>query len=314
MNPNSGLPERVVTDPDVWADRRRLLKLMGAGALVTHASLAEAAVGSSSATVSDSPRTDSPLRVTPEFATTHYNNYYEFSFDKSEPSELARALKTEPWTLEVTGEVERPFKLSIEDLLKRYSVTERVYRFRCVEGWSAVLPWRGIPLRDLLLKAMPLPSARFVAFTSIMAPEIMPNQNSKKLLEWPYREGLRLDEAMHPLTLLATGLYGKSLPAQNGAPLRLVVPWKYGFKSIKAIVRIELTAQQPLTTWNQQAPDEYGFYANVNPAVPHPRWSQATERPLASTLHEPRLKTRLFNGYEEEVASLYSGLDLKRYF
>lgn len=313
MKPNSGLPERVVTDPDVWADRRRLLKLMGAGALVTHASLAEAAVGSS-ASASDSPGTDSPLRVTPEFATTHYNNYYEFSFDKSEPSELARALKTEPWTLEVTGEVERPFKLSIEDLLKRYSVTERVYRFRCVEGWSAVLPWRGIPLRDLLLKAMPLPSARFVAFTSIMAPEIMPNQNSKKLLEWPYREGLRLDEAMHPLTLLATGLYGKSLPAQNGAPLRLVVPWKYGFKSIKAIVRIELTAQQPLTTWNQQAPDEYGFYANVNPAVPHPRWSQATERPLASTLHEPRLKTRLFNGYEEEVASLYSGLDLKRYF
>jgi sulfoxide reductase catalytic subunit YedY len=313
MKPYSGLPERVVTDPDVWADRRRLLKLMGAGALVTHASLAEAAVGSS-ASASDSPGTDSPLRVTPEFATTHYNNYYEFSFDKSEPSELARALKTEPWTLEVTGEVERPFKLSIEDLLKRYSVTERVYRFRCVEGWSAVLPWRGIPLRDLLLKAMPLPSARFVAFTSIMAPEIMPNQNSKKLLEWPYREGLRLDEAMHPLTLLATGLYGKSLPAQNGAPLRLVVPWKYGFKSIKAIVRIELTAQQPLTTWNQQAPDEYGFYANVNPAVPHPRWSQATERPLASTLHEPRLKTRLFNGYEEEVASLYSGLDLKRYF
>lgn len=313
MKPYSGLPERLVTDPDVWADRRRLIKLMGAGALVTHASLAEAAVGSS-ATASDSPRTDSPLRVTPEFATTHYNNYFEFSFDKSEPSELARALKTEPWTLEVTGEVEQPFKLSIEDLLKRYSVTERVYRFRCVEGWSAVLPWRGIPLRDLLLKAMPLPSARFVAFTSIMAPEIMPNQNSKKLLEWPYREGLRLDEAMHPLTLLATGLYGKSLPAQNGAPLRLVVPWKYGFKSIKAIVRIELTAQQPLTTWNQQAPDEYGFYANVNPAVPHPRWSQATERPLASTLHEPRLKTRLFNGYEEEVASLYSGLDLKRYF
>lgn len=313
MKPYSGLPERLVTDPDLWADRRRLLKLMGAGALVTHGSLAEAAVGSS-ATASDSPRTDSPLRVTPEFATTHYNNYYEFSFDKSEPSELARALKTEPWTLEVTGEVEQPFKLSIEDLLKLYSVTERIYRFRCVEGWSAVLPWRGIPLKHLLLKAMPLPSARFVAFTSIMAPEIMPNQNSTKLLEWPYREGLRLDEAMHPLTLLATGLYGKSLPAQNGAPLRLVVPWKYGFKSIKAIVRIELTAQQPLTTWNQQAPDEYGFYANVNPAVPHPRWSQATERPLASTLHEPRLKTRLFNGYEEEVASLYSGLDLKRYF
>ncbi len=308
-----GLPENRVTDPKVWEDRRRLLQLMGTGAVLTAAPFVASEERPSSAG-SGRMNLDSSLRVTPEFATTHYNNYYEFSFDKSEPAELARALKTEPWTLEVTGQVEHPLKLSVDDLIKRFSPTERIYRFRCVEGWSAVLPWRGIPLRDLLLAAAPLSSSRFVAFTSIMAPELMPNQKSRKLLDWPYREGLRMDEALHPLTLLATGLYGKPLPAQNGAPLRLVVPWKYGFKSIKAIVRIEVLPQQPLTTWNQQAPDEYGFYANVNPAVPHPRWSQATERPLASSLHEPRMKTQLFNGYGDQVAELYSGLDLKRYF
>lgn len=308
-----GLPERMVTDPKVWADRRRLLQLMGTSALLTAAPYVASEERSAGA---NSGRMDlnAPPRVTPEFATTHYNNYYEFSFDKSEPCELARALKTEPWALEVIGEVEHPLKLSTEDLIKRFSPTERIYRFRCVEGWSAVLPWRGIPLKDLLGAAAPLSSARFVAFTSIMAPEVMPNQRSKKLLDWPYREGLRIDEALHPLTLLATDLYGKPLPPQNGAPVRLVVPWKYGFKSIKAIVRIEVLSQQPLTTWNQQAPDEYGFYANVNPAVPHPRWSQATERPLASSLHEPRMKTLLFNGYGDQVASLYSGLDLRRYF
>jgi len=308
-----GLPENLVTDPEVWGDRRRLLQLMGTSALLTAIPVASSKEPDSQ-DQSGLVNGDSSVRTTPEFATTHYNNYYEFSFDKSEPAELARALKIEPWTLEVTGLVEHPLKLSMDDLFKRFSPTERIYRFRCVEGWSAVLPWRGIPLRELLLAANPLASARYVAFTSIMAPEVMPNQNSKKLLDWPYREGLRIDEALHPLSLLATGLYGKPLPAQNGAPVRLVVPWKYGFKSIKAVVRIELTAQQPLTTWNQQAPDEYGFYANVNPAVPHPRWSQATERPLASSLHEPRMKTRLFNGYEEQVAALYSGLDLKRYF
>ena len=308
-----GLPERWVTDPEVWEGRRRLLKTMAAGAVMGHIPLTFAGERSGAANPRGAEAL-APLRVTPEFATTRYNNYYEFSFDKSEPSELARALKTEPWTLEITGQVEHPLKLSVAELVKRFPPTERVYRFRCVEGWSAVLPWQGIPLKDLLLASAPLSSARYVAFTSIMAPEIMPNQKSHKLLDWPYREGLRMDEALHPLTLLATGLYGKPLPAQNGAPIRLVVPWKYGFKSIKAIVRIEVLNQQPLTTWNQQAPDEYGFYANVNPEVPHPRWSQATERPLASTLHEPRNRTRLFNGYEEEVGSLYTGLDLKRYF
>lgn len=303
----------MVTDPVIWADRRRILKLMGTGALLSTVPYDPATAASA---LSDgTPRNpDLSVKATPEFAATGYNNYYEFSFDKSGPSEMAHALKTSPWTLEVTGEVEHPLTLAIEDLRKAFSETERIYRFRCVEGWSAILPWRGIPLRDLLIKASPLSRAKFVAFTAIMAPDIMPNQKSQKLLDWPYREGLRLDEALHPLTILATGLYGKPLPAQNGAPLRLVVPWKYGFKSIKAIVRIELLSHQPVTTWNQQAPNEYGFYANVNPEVPHPRWSQATERPLASTLHEPRVKTRLFNGYEDEVASLYSGLDLKRYF
>lgn len=308
-----GIPERLVTDPEVWESRRRLLKTMATGALMGKASLVLAGE-KSGATNTLGAETPVPLRVTPEFATTQYNNYYEFSFEKSEPSELARALKTEPWTLEVSGQIEHPLKLSVAELIRRFPPTERVYRFRCVEGWSAVLPWQGIPLKDLLMACAPLSSARYVAFTSIMAPEIMPNQKSHKLLDWPYREGLRMDEALHPLTLLATGLYGKPLPAQNGAPIRLVVPWKYGFKSIKAIIRIEVLNQQPLTTWNQQAPHEYGFYANVNPEVPHPRWSQATERPLASTLHEPRNKTRLFNGYAEEVGSLYAGLDLKRYF
>lgn len=307
------LPDEMVTDQKTWEDRRRLLKLMGGTALLSSTGLAASqenptGLGQSSLMPAET------LVATPEFATTHYNNYYEFSFEKSEPSKLARALKTESWTLEITGLVEHPLKLSIDDLIKRFPSIERVYRFRCVEGWSAVLPWRGILLKDLLLAAAPLSSARYVAFTSILSPEIMPNQKSEKLLEWPYREGLRMDEAMHPLTLMATGLYGKPLPAQNGAPLRLVVPWKYGFKSIKAVVRIELVPQQPITTWNQQAPDEYGFYANVNPEVPHPRWSQATERPLASSLHEPRMRTQLFNGYGEQVAALYSGLDLKRYF
>lgn len=308
-----GIPERWVTDPEVWESRRRLLKTMATAAVMGQIPLALAGEKSGAANTLGA-ETPVPLRVTPESATTQYNNYYEFSFEKSEPSELARALKTEPWTLEVSGQVEHPLKLSVAELIKRFPPTERVYRFRCVEGWSAVLPWQGIPLKDLLLASAPLSSARYVAFTSIMAPEIMPNQKNHKLLDWPYREGLRMDEALHPLTLLATGLYGKPLPAQNGAPIRLVVPWKYGFKSIKAIIRIEVLSQQPLTTWNQQAPGEYGFYANVNPEVPHPRWSQATERPLASTLHEPRNKTRLFNGYAEEVGSLYAGLDLKRYF
>ena len=313
MKKIQGIQESLVTDQKVWEERRRVLKLAGASVLFA-AGVSACSEENTHTPVGKQSGADGELITTPESAITHYNNYYEFSFDKLEPSSLAQALKTEPWILEVSGLVENPLKISIEEISKRFSPTERIYRFRCVEGWSAVLPWRGIPLKDILLAAAPLSSARFVAFTSIMAPDIMPNQKSRKLLQWPYREGLTMDEALHPLTLLATGLYGKPLPNQNGAPLRLVVPWKYGFKSIKAIVRIELQAEQPITTWNQQAPDEYGFYANVNPEVPHPRWSQATERPLASKLQEPRIKTRLFNGYEDQVAHLYSGLNLKRYY
>lgn len=298
------LPESRVTPPEIWDNRRTLLKMMGAAMMA----------GLSPRALSQTGGANGNLIPTPEALATHYNNYYEFSFDKEEPARLAQALKTDPWTLEVDGLVQKPLRLDIPSLIERFPVEERIYRFRCVEAWSAVLPWQGFMLRDLLMAASPLSSAKYVAFTSIMAPEAMPSQKAGKLLAWPYREALRLDEAMHPLTLMATGLYGKPLPNQNGAPIRLVVPWKYGFKSIKAVVRIELVDKEPSTSWNLQAPDEYGFYANVNPDVPHPRWSQASERPLGSGFFQPRLQTLPFNGYAEEVASLYSGMDLKRYY
>lgn len=308
-----GPPESNITPSEVWEARRRFLELAGSGVLLGLAPSARSDVGSVSRSL---PNNESGVQLvpTPERAVTHYNNYYEFSFEKEAPAQLAGALKIRPWTLEVRGLVEKPLQLDLDELIRRFRPEHRIYRFRCVEGWSAILPWTGIALKDLLLAAQPLGSARFVSFTAVEAPEIMPNQKQGRLLEWPYQEGLRLDEAMHPLTLIATGLYGKPLSPQNGAPLRLVVPWKYGFKSIKALVRIELTEQQPKTTWNRQAPSEYGFYANVNPDVPHPRWSQATERPLASALNQPRSATQLFNGYGEQVANLYAGLDLKRFF
>jgi methionine sulfoxide reductase catalytic subunit len=302
--------ESQITPEALWVGRRRWLRLMGSAALLPFALDAWGAEGKASKPTEP----EDSLAVTPEAAATTYNNYYEFSFEKSGPSGMADALQLSPWTIEVTGLVEKPLKIGVEDLGRKFSPVDRIYRFRCVEGWSAVLPWTGILLRDVILAANPLPSARYVAFTSVAAPEAMPNQKMKRLLDWPYREALRLDEALHPLSLLATGLYGKSLPAQNGAPIRLVIPWKYGFKSAKAIVRIELQETQPITTWNQQAPDEYGFYANVNPDVPHPRWSQATERPLGRAFYQPRSPTRLFNGYENEVGSLYAGLDLHRNF
>ena len=310
MNLPRDLKENHVTPEEVWMGRRQWLKLMGSAALFPLGT--EAWAGDEKP--AGVPAAQETLSVTPESAATTYNNYYEFSFEKSAPSGLAHALPLTPWTIEVTGLVEKPYQIGIEDLLRTFAPVDRIYRFRCVEGWSAVLPWTGVPLRDVIQAANPLSSARYVAFISVTAPEAMPNQRMKRLLDWPYREALRLDEALHPLTLLATGLYGKSLPAQNGAPIRLVVPWKYGFKSAKAIVRIELHEKQPITTWNQQAPDEYGFYANVNPDVPHPRWSQATERPLGRAFYQPRSPTQRFNGYEGEVGSLYTGLDLRRNF
>jgi methionine sulfoxide reductase catalytic subunit len=237
---------------------------------------------------------------------THYNNYYEFSTNKESVAILARDFPTSPWSVEVSGLVNNPKTYTLEDLL-RFDQEERIYRLRCVEAWSMVIPWSGFPLSKLLQEVQPTSEATYVQFTTILAPDKMPGQNLSAF-PWPYVEGLRLDEAMHDLTILATGLYGKPLPPQDGAPIRLVVPWKYGFKGIKAIVKIELVNYQPSSLWMQMAPDEYGFYANVNPNVDHPRWSQATERRIGES---GRRKTLMFNGYEDEVASLYVGMDLK---
>ncbi len=241
---------------------------------------------------------------------TTYNNYYEFGTDKSDPSHNSGGFHPRPWSVEISGEVAKPASYDLDDILRRFPSQERVYRLRCVEAWSMVIPWQGFPLRDLLAWVRPTSRARFVEFTTVLRPSEMPGQRGS-VLSWPYVEGLRLDEAMHPLTILATGLYNRALLNQNGAPLRLVVPWKYGFKSIKSIVKIRLVAQQPLNTWQQTAPDEYGFYANVNPTVDHPRWSQAREHRIGEFLRRPTL---MFNGYGDQVASLYSGMDLRRNF
>lgn len=259
------------------------------------------------------------LPLTPEDKVTGYNNFYEFGLDKADPAANAGSLKTSPWTLTVDGEVARPITLDQDDLLKKFPLEERIYRMRCVEAWSMVIPWTGFPLARLLALVEPTSQARYVAFTTLYAPEEMPGQKDRFIgggLSYPYVEGLRLDEAMHPLTLLSTGVYGKALPAQNGAPIRLTVPWKYGFKGIKSIVHIRLTRERPPCTWNLAAPDEYGFYANVNPHVDHPRWSQATERFIGSggILDVKRQPTLLFNGYAEQVASLYHGLNLRENF
>jgi sulfoxide reductase catalytic subunit YedY len=241
---------------------------------------------------------------------TTYNNYYEFGTDKDDPSANAKNFRTRPWTVKVDGLVKKPADYHFDDLVKPSEEQDRVYRFRCVEAWSMVIPWRGIPLGEMIKRFDPLPSAKFVQFTTIYAPAEMPGQRTD-VLRWPYVEGLRMDEAMHPLTLMVTGLYGKTLPNQNGAPLRLIVPWKYGFKGIKAITRISFVDKQPLNTWQIAASNEYGFYANVNPEVDHPRWTQASERRIGQFR---RQKTLMFNGYADQVAHLYAGMDLRRNF
>jgi sulfoxide reductase catalytic subunit YedY len=247
---------------------------------------------------------------TPFQAVTTYNNYYEFGLDKDEPALNAHTLQTRPWTIAVDGEVAQPRTIDIDDLLQWFPLEERVYRMRCVEAWSMVIPWLGFPLGDLINRLEPTGNAKFIQLTTLLNVDQMPGQRIP-VLKWPYVEGLRLDEAMHPLTLMAVGLYGKMLPNQNGAPLRLVVPWKYGFKGVKSIVKISFTSVQPKNTWAIATPNEYGFYANVNPAVDHPRWSQATERRIGEVT---RRKTLPFNGYADEVASLYAGMDLRRNF
>jgi sulfoxide reductase catalytic subunit YedY len=245
---------------------------------------------------------------------TNYNNYYEFSTDKYEPNGLSANFRTRPWTVSIEGQVKKHKKLDIDSIMKLATLEERIYRFRCVEGWSMVIPWVGFPLSVLINQAEPLGSAKFVAFETVFAPDQMPNQRSSAVLQWPYVEGLRMDEAMHPLTILAVGLYDQVLPNVDGAPLRLVVPWKYGFKGIKAIVKVKFVDKMPPTTWNIMAPNEYGFYSNVNPTVDHPRWSQATERRIGDSIFAPKHPTLMFNGYGDQVASLYSGMDLRKNF
>jgi sulfoxide reductase catalytic subunit YedY len=245
---------------------------------------------------------------------TNYNNYYEFSTDKYEPNGLSANFRTRPWTVSIEGAVKKQKKLDIDSIMKLAPLEERIYRHRCVEGWSMVIPWVGFPLNILLKQVEPLGKAKFVAFETVLAPDQMPNQRSSSVLPWPYVEGLRLDEAMHPLTIIALGLYDQVLPHVDGAPLRLVVPWKYGFKGIKAIVKIKFVENMPPTTWNIMASNEYGFYSNVNPTVDHPRWSQATERRIGDSLFAPKHPTLMFNGYGDQVASMYAGMDLRKNF
>ena len=249
-------------------------------------------------------------KLTPYKDVTNYNNYYEFSTDKYEPAGLAKDFKTRPWNVSLEGEVKKKQVFDVDSIIKMAAAEERIYRLRCVEGWSMVIPWIGFPLSVLLKKMEPTSKAKYVEFTSVYDPKQMPGQQ-RGVLDWPYVEGLRMDEAMHPLTLLTFGLYGEVLPNQDGAPLRIVVPWKYGFKSAKAIVKIRFVEQQPVNTWNKAAPDEYGFYSNVNPEVDHPRWSQATERRIGEFRKRPTLK---FNGYGDQVAQLYARMDLKKNF
>ncbi|WP_164660895.1 protein-methionine-sulfoxide reductase catalytic subunit MsrP [Tropicibacter sp. Alg240-R139] len=244
---------------------------------------------------------------------TSYNNFYEFGTGKGDPVEYAHLMKTDPWTVQIDGLVDRPGDYGFEQIMSEMTVEERIYRFRCVEAWSMVIPWNGFELADLLNLAGVQEGTKYVGFETLYRPEEMPG-TQYPVLEWPYKEGLRLDEAMHPLTIMATGIYGKPIPNQNGAPLRLVVPWKYGFKSIKSIVRITLTDKEPPTSWNQANGREYGFYSNVNPEVSHPRWSQASERKIGGGLFAKRVPTLMFNGYEDQVADLYEGMDLSKFF
>ena len=312
-----------ITPPHLYAQRRSFLTGLGAAGLLASGAGAwaqSAAVprpgklaplASSVSAVAGAQATEN---ITTYKSASTYNNFYEFGTDKADPAENAHTLKTRPWTVEIEGLVKKPGLLSLEELLKLSAMEERIYRLRCVEGWSMVIPWVGFSLSELIKKAQPLGSAKYVEFITLADPKTMPYVGSR-VLSWPYTEGLRLDEAMHPLTLLTFGMYGEVLPNQNGAPVRVTVPWKYGFKSGKSIVKIRFTEKQPLTAWNKAAANEYGFYSNVNPAVDHPRWSQATERRIGEGgLFAKKIKTQMFNGYEPQVGQLYAGMDLTKNF
>lgn len=327
LPPSSGCREGEVTPEPVYLSRRRLMQ----GALLGVASSAMPGTGWAQypdvepaiappwlqRRLTDVQWAPSPAEaVAPFKVASQYNNFYEFGAGKTDPARHASAMQTEPWSVRIDGLVAKPGVYDLEQICAQSRLQERIYRLRCVEAWSMVIPWLGFPLAELIRRVEPLGDARYLRFETLHRPEEMPGTRSRfSLIDWPYVEGLRLDEAMHPLTILAVGMYGRVLPNQNGAPLRLVVPWKYGFKSIKSIVRISFVSEQPKSSWMLIAPDEYGFYANVNPAVSHPRWSQAQERRLPNTLFSPNLRpTQLFNGYGEEVAELYRGMDLRKHY
>ena len=302
-----------ITPQSVWRRRRALLQAAAAGLIGPRLAMAQNPAATK-LTAKASPLSTME-RATPYDVVTGYCNFYEFGTEKEDPARLApKRLRTRPWQVAVEGELRRPRTFDIDELLKLAPLEERIYRLRCVEAWSAVVPWIGYPLAELIRRVEPTGNAKFVEFTTLADPKQMPGVGSR-VIDWPYVEGLRMDEAMHPLTLLAFGLYGEVLPNQNGAPLRLVVPWKYGFKSAKSLVRIRFVTQQPVNSWQKSGPNEYGFFSNVNPNVDHPRWSQATERRLGEDgLFTRRRPTQMFNGYGEQVASLYAGMDLTRFF
>ncbi len=300
------IPSSEITSESSYINRRSFMETAGAlalGGLIAPTALPAMACAPAEGLTQDE-------KITDEDDATSYNNYYEFGTGKEDPKEQAKKFRPMPWTVNVEGMVKTPRPFSFDDLVGKLAVQDRVYRHRCVEAWSMVIPWQGVQLRDVIARCQPLPSAKFVEFTTLYDPQRMPGQ-ARSVLPWPYREALRMDEAMNSLTLLATGMYGKALPNQNGAPLRLVVPWKYGFKGIKGIVKLRFTDKSPQTTWNDAIPSEYGFYGNVNPAVDHPRWSQAKERRIGQFL---KVATLPFNGYANQVASMYSGMDLRKFY
>lgn len=307
------IPSSEITDHSVYLQRRKFMTssigLTAAAALMPLQS-AKAGYGGKALNFDKNTKFDTTEEKTSFDKITNYNNYYEFGTDKYSPAKNAQALTTDPWSLQIAGEVEKPGVLHMEDILKQHTLEERVYRLRCVERWSMVIPWIGFPLAELIKQAKPTSKAKYVKFETLERPTEM-NGQRRNVLPWPYVEGLRMDEAMNPLTLMAVGLYGEVMPKQNGAPLRLVVPWKYGYKSIKSIVKMTFMEKQPVSSWTQVAPAEYGFYSNVNPEVDHPRWSQRKERRIGDFL---KRKTLPFNGYADQVASLYTGMDLKKHF
>ena len=301
------VPESQVTPEPIYRRRREIIKAAGTigGALLLNPLVALRASLPIDSYQAGAITLDEEL--TPEEDATSYNNFYEFGVDKEDPKRYSKDFRTNDWTIEVSGECEKPGTVGLEDLFRPHTIEERIYRLRCVEAWSMVIPWLGVPLGSILAGFRPTSKAKYVAFKTLYDPERMPGQR-RAVLRWPYREGLTIAEAMHPLTILSVGMYGKTMPNQNGAPVRLVVPWKYGFKSIKSIVSIEFTEEQPPTSWNMSAPREYGFYSNVNPEVDHPRWSQKKERRIGEFF---KRDTLMFNGYEEQVAELYDDLDLR---